>query len=84
MQRNNAIDFTRATAMIIIVSCHYLSFGGINGFNDLGHYMGYVGNFIFFAVSALLFGVVYERKGTNAFESKPFLKKRLSRLFSSL
>lgn len=84
MSRINAIDFTRAIAMIIIVTCHYLSFGGVNGFNDLGHYMGYVGNFIFFAVSALLFGMMYAKKGVDAFEARPFLKKRVGRLFSSL
>lgn len=84
MQRNNAIDFTRAIAIIIIVTCHFLLFGGVDGLCFIGKYLAYVGNFIFFAISALLFGMVYEKRGASAFEAKPFMKKRIVRLFASL
>lgn len=84
MQRNNAIDLTRAVAMLVIVTCHFLSFKGIEGVAYIGHYLGYVGNFIFFAVSALLFGMQYEKMGVQPFEPNLFMKKRLVRLFASL
>lgn len=85
MKRDNSIDFTRAVAVIIIVTCHFLSFGGGGrSATFLGQYLGEVGNLIFFAVSALLFGMLYEKKGNAAFACKPFLKKRLKRLFASL
>lgn len=84
MSRNYAIDFIRAVAMIIIVTCHFLSFGGVPGLSSVGHYLGGVGNFIFFSVSALLFGIAYEKKGFSAFKPEYFMKKRLARLFSSL
>lgn len=84
MQRDTTIDFTRAVAIIIIVTCHFLHFGGLGYLSSLGGYMGYVGNFIFFAISAILFGLKYEQKGASAFETMPFMKKRLVRLFASL
>lgn len=81
MNRNESIDVSRAAAIIMIVSCHYLMFTGAG---LLGRFFANIGNFIFFAISAILFGLRYESKGASAFVPKPFLIKRLVRLFASL
>lgn len=81
MNRNESIDVARAIAIIMIVTCHFLMFSS-NG--HIGRFLADTGNFIFFAISAILFGFRYESKGACAFVPKPFLIKRLVRLFASL
>lgn len=56
----------------------------IYGVSEIGRFLADTGNFIFFAISAVLFGLRYGQKGASAFETKPFMKKRLVRLFASL
>lgn len=82
--RFHAIDFTKSLAIVMIVTCHYLMFSRIFGLSGVGRFLADTGNFIFFAISAVLFGLRYEQKGASAFEAKPFMKKRLVRLFASL
>lgn len=84
MNRDSTFDVARSVAIVIIVNCHFFLFGGCDGMGQIGGYLGGVGNFIFFAISAVLFGLRYEQKGASAFETKPFMKKRLVRLFASL
>ncbi len=84
MNRNYSFDIVRFFAIIMIVSCHFFIFGGFKYGMLLGGYFGGTGNFIFFAISAILFGLRYESKGASAFVPKPFLIKRLVRLFASL
>ena len=84
MNRDSTFDVARSVAIVIIVNCHFFLFRGCDGMGQIGGYLGGVGNFIFFAISAVLFGLRYEQKGASAFEAKPFMKKRLVRLFASL
>ena len=84
MKRYISFDFTRAVAIVIIVSCHFILFGGCGYNPHLGRFLAEMGNTMFFGISALLFGLQYEKKGKSAFEPKSFLNKRLSRIFASL
>lgn len=79
-----SFDVIRCCAIVIIVTCHFFLFGGIAHYVDIGKYFGGIGNFLFFAISALLFGLRYKNNGKSAFGTKNFLKKRFIRLFSSL
>lgn len=79
-----AIDTARGVAIVMIVTCHYLLFEGIPGAGALGRATANTGNFIFFAISAILFGLQLEKKGTCIFTFQPFLVKRMIRLFASL
>lgn len=83
-KRIQSFDIARCFAIIVIVTCHFLLFGGIAHYADIGKYLGGIGNFLFFAISALLFGLRYQSKGKEVFEAKKFLKKRFVRLFASL
>ncbi len=82
--RNYAIDISKSLAIIMIVTCHYLMFCRTNGLSEVGRFLADTGNFIFFAISSILFGLRYEQKGAGGFETKSFMKKRLVRLFASL
>lgn len=84
MKRNSAIDFTRSVAILLIVSCHFLLFGGVDGLRPFGRYIAGIGNFLFFFFSAYLFGKRYENNGVLSFNARTFLPKRWVRLFSSL
>lgn len=82
--RLESIDFIRAVAIVIIVTCHFLLYGGISGFSPIGRYLAGIGNMLFFGISAFLFGFRYLEKGNAAFSAKEFLPRRMMRLFSSL
>lgn len=84
MNRFNNVDFTRAVAILAIIVCHYLIFGNIDGVFRLGGYMGAAGVFVFLALSSLLFGLRFVKKGPDAFAFGPFMTKRLLRLGASL
>jgi len=84
MKRNNAIDLARSIAIILIVSCHFLIFSGDAPTAKAGQYLAGVGNFLFFAISAILFFLIRREKGENAFKVKHFLPKRLFRIFIPL
>lgn len=83
-RHNIAIDYVRGIAMMEIVTCHFFMFGGVPGWEPLGQWFAGVGNFLFFAISALLFGLQYEGKGSTCFLPLTFLRKRFMRLFPSL
>ena len=70
-----ALDTARGAAIIIIVSCHFLLFDGIHGAGAIGRAMADIGNFIFFAISAILFGLQLEKNGTSIFTFQPFFVK---------
>lgn len=84
MKRNITFDITRAIAIVLIVTCHFFMFGAIKGSYPLGRHLAGIGNNIFFALSALLFGLRYETKGQSAFAPVAFLKIRTIWLFASL
>lgn len=84
LRHNIAIDYVRGVAMMVIVTCHFFMFGGVPGWEPLGQWFAGVGNFLFFAISALLFGLQYEGKGSACFLPLTFLRKRFIRLFPSL
>ena len=67
-RRIHTFDYIRSLAILVIVSCHYLEFSGVNV--GLGRYLGLVGNMIFFLLSALLYGktlTLYETYGGGKF-----------------
>ena len=78
------LDIARGVAIIMIVTCHFLLFDGIPGMQALGRAIANTGNFIFFAISAIIFGLQLEKKGSGIFTFHPFLVKRIVRLFSYL
>ncbi len=82
--RYYAFDFSRAIAIILIVSCHFLLFNGLDGFSPVGKSLANIGNFCFFSLSALLFGLRFESQNKQAFKPFPFMIKRIFRLFASL
>ena len=57
MKHNIVVDYIRGVAIILIVTCHFLIFGGVRGWEPLGQWLAGIGNFLFFALSALLFGL---------------------------
>ena len=84
MKHNIVVDYIRGVAIILIVTCHFLIFGGVRGWEPLGQWLAGIGNFLFFALSALLFGLQYNEKGSAYFLPLAFFKKRFMRLFPAL
>ena len=83
-ERYVALDTARGVAIVMIVTCHFLLFDGLQGADAIGRAMANTGNFLFFAISAILFGLQLEKKSPSIFTFHPFLTKRLIRLFASL
>lgn len=77
------VDFARAISIVGIFLCHYFMFSNMHGAGQFGRFLGGTFNIVFFCISALLFGLSWERKGRMPFHFGDFMKKRLIRLASS-
>lgn len=77
------VDFVRAISIICIFLCHYFMYGRLEGVGMLGRFMAGTFNIVFFCISALLFGLSWERKGKASFPLRAFMTKRIVRLASS-
>lgn len=78
-------DFARAIAIIGIVLCHFFLFGGAgNSCTPLGRYLALVFNVVFFMLSALLYGIKWEKQGFVSFKAYSFLFSRFIKLASVL
>ena len=75
-------DAIRVIAVISVILCHFLIYSGIDV--NLGRYLGGGGNFVFFSLSALLFGLKWDTDGKLPFKAKSFLIIRMVRLGASL
>ena len=46
MKHNIVVDYIRGVAIILIVTCHFLIFGGVRGWEPLGQWLAGIGNFL--------------------------------------
>lgn len=81
-QRFYSYDGIRVIAAITIILCHYLFYSGANV--NLAPYLGGGGNYVFFTLSALIFGQKWKSCNMKPFNPKGYLKRRVIRLGSSL
>ena len=79
--KNHSFELVRAVAIMVIVLGHFLVFSSIS--TSLGSHWGGVGNCVFFVLSALLFGLKWEKSNKEPFHNS-FFKKRFVRISSSL
>lgn len=87
-----SFEFVRAIGVIAIFLCHYLQsydpllqiphLGGGNLF--ISRYLGSTFNIVFITISAILFGLKYEKENYKGFEFKNFMYKRTTKIASSL
>ena len=82
-KRMDYVDFVRAISIIGIFMCHYFMYGKIDGVGILVRFMAGTFNIVFFCISALLFGLSWERRGCKPFVFGEFMKKLVVRLASS-
>lgn len=92
--RNFSFDFIRAIGVTAIFLCHFLSgydpflgcldnaYGGGNLF--ISKYLGSTFNVVFITISAILFGLKYEKDNYRGFSPKKFMLKRTTKIASSL
>lgn len=82
--RNYNLDWIRVIAMCGVLVDHYMCMFNSLSLSKLGLQIGGGGVEIFFAVSALLYGMKWRNENYKGFEPIFFLKKRMIRIFIPL
>lgn len=74
-------DVARASAIFMVFACHFLMFSGIS--SSIGGMLGGAGNCMFFTLSALLYGIKWEKTNRHPFNRQWFFT-RYKRIAPSL
>ena len=83
--RNPEFDWMRCVSILFIVLSHFLMFGGCgDSMLWLGHYLGDVFSIVFLCISALLYGMKWQKNGNKPYPFKSFMIKRLVKIAASL
>lgn len=75
-------DYIRAIAIITIVLCHFFLYGDLCP--NIGRYLSGGGNMLFFLLSALLHGKIWQKKGKRSIPLISFFIKKIFRIGTSL